>query len=68
MQELQVALMANAESLRNVYVEITEQPMGKGLRFRYISEGRTAGSIQGEHSTNEHRTFPSIKVRTKMPY
>lgn len=54
--------MANMDSLRNVYVEITEQPMGKGLRFRYISEGRTAGSIQGEHSTNEHRTFPSIKI------
>jgi len=50
------------ERLANAYVLIAEQPMGKGLRFRYISEGRTAGSIQGEFSTPERRTFPSIKA------
>ena len=43
-------------------VEIIEQPKPRELRFRYESEGRTAGSITGEFSTNERRSFPSIKV------
>ena len=33
-------------------------------RFRYECEGRTAGSILGKASTNEHKTFPSIKVES----
>lgn len=56
------------DPLANVYVEIAEQPMGKGLRFRYISEGRTAGSIQGEFSTPERRTFPSIKASAILDF
>ena len=32
-------------------------------RFRYECEGRFAGSILGKTSSNERKTFPSIKVR-----
>lgn len=44
------------------YVEIIEQPKSRGLRFRYECEGRSAGSVPGENSTNDHRTYPTIKV------
>ncbi|XP_061167101.1 putative transcription factor p65 homolog [Saccostrea echinata] len=45
-----------------IYVEITEQPKQRGLRFRYECEGRSAGSIPGENSTSEKKTFPTIKI------
>ncbi|KAJ6667038.1 hypothetical protein lerEdw1_019041 [Lerista edwardsae] len=32
------------------------------MRFRYQCEGRSAGSIPGEHSTDLNRTFPSIEI------
>ena len=44
------------------WVEIVEQPKSRGLRFRYECEGRSAGSVPGETSTNDHRTYPTIKV------
>ncbi|XP_052895493.1 proto-oncogene c-Rel-like [Anopheles moucheti] len=44
------------------YVEITEQPHPKALRFRYECEGRSAGSIPGVSTTTKHKTFPSIQV------
>ncbi|XP_052276378.1 putative transcription factor p65 homolog isoform X2 [Dreissena polymorpha] len=44
------------------YVEIVEQPKARGLRFRYECEGRSAGSIPGESSTPERKTFPAIKI------
>ncbi|KAK7468202.1 hypothetical protein BaRGS_00036563 [Batillaria attramentaria] len=44
------------------WVEIVEQPKQRGLRFRYQCEGRSAGSIPGENSTNEKKTFPTIKI------
>ena len=43
-------------------MEIVEQPRARGLRFRYECEGRSAGSIPGESSTTEKKTFPTIKV------
>uniref|UniRef100_A0A8C3UVD9 RHD domain-containing protein n=1 Tax=Catharus ustulatus TaxID=91951 RepID=A0A8C3UVD9_CATUS len=43
---------------------ITEQPKQRGMRFRYECEGRSAGSILGENSTEGSRTLPSIEVRT----
>lgn len=46
----------------NPYVEITEQPRQRGMRFRYKCEGRSAGSIPGEHSTENNRTYPSIQI------
>ncbi|XP_030331239.1 LOW QUALITY PROTEIN: transcription factor p65 [Strigops habroptila] len=43
-------------------VEILEQPKARGMRFRYKCEGRSAGSIPGEHSTESARTHPTIRV------
>jgi len=48
------------------WVEIVEQPKARGLRFRYECEGRSAGSIPGETSTPERKTFPAIKVTCKI--
>ena len=44
------------------YVEITEQPQSRKIRFRYECEGRSAGSIPGETSSQERRTYPTIRV------
>lgn len=44
----------------NVGVEIVEQP--KSMRFRYISEGDTAGSILGVNSTADKKTYPAIRI------
>ncbi|XP_041352913.1 putative transcription factor p65 homolog isoform X2 [Gigantopelta aegis] len=44
------------------YVEIVEQPKSRGLRFRYECEGRSAGSIPGERTSAEKKTFPTIKI------
>ncbi|KAL5009164.1 hypothetical protein ScPMuIL_014745 [Solemya velum] len=44
------------------YVQIIEQPKSRGLRFRYKCEGRSAGSIPGETSTQERKTYPAIKL------
>lgn len=46
------------------YVEIIEQPKQRGMRFRYKCEGRSAGSIPGERSTDTTKTHPTIKVGT----
>ncbi|XP_006122239.1 proto-oncogene c-Rel isoform X1 [Pelodiscus sinensis] len=43
-------------------VEIFEQPRQRGMRFRYKCEGRSAGSIPGERSTDSNKTYPSIEV------
>jgi len=50
------------------YVEIVEEPRARGLRFRYKCEGRSAGSLPGECSTSEQKTFPTIKVRRSFTY
>ncbi|XP_045581918.1 embryonic polarity protein dorsal isoform X2 [Procambarus clarkii] len=50
------------ESKRKAYVRILEQPQAKALRFRYICEGRSAGSIPGVRSTAENKTYPAIQV------
>ena len=44
------------------HTEIIEQPASKAIRFRYMCEGRSAGSILGASSTAHTKTFPSIKV------
>ncbi|KAM8945466.1 proto-oncogene c-Rel, partial [Pelodytes ibericus] len=44
------------------YIEIFEQPRQRGMRFRYKCEGRSAGSILGEHSTENNRIYPSIQI------
>lgn len=43
-------------------MEIIEQPKQRGMRFRYKCEGRSAGSIPGERSTDTTKTHPTIKV------
>ncbi|XP_061461692.1 transcription factor p65 isoform X2 [Rhineura floridana] len=43
-------------------VEIIEQPKQRGMRFRYQCEGRLAGSIPGERSTDTTKTHPTIKI------
>lgn len=45
-------------------MEIIEQPKQRGMRFRYKCEGRSAGSIPGERSTDTTKTHPTIKVST----
>ena len=61
---------ATGTSDRNAepWMEIIEQPRERGLRFRYQCEGRSAGSIPGEHSSNEKKTFPRIKVCDRLHY
>ncbi|KAM3932157.1 proto-oncogene c-Rel [Leptodactylus fuscus] len=45
------------------YIEIFEQPRQRGMRFRYKCEGRSAGSILGERSSENNRTYPSIQLQ-----
>ncbi|XP_043827224.1 transcription factor p65 isoform X2 [Dromiciops gliroides] len=47
---------------RGPFVEIIEQPKQRGMRFRYKCEGRSAGSIPGERSTDTTKTHPTIKI------
>nr|XP_033794512.1 proto-oncogene c-Rel isoform X2 [Geotrypetes seraphini] len=44
------------------YVEMFEQPKQRGMRFRYKCEGRSAGSILGERSTVNNKSYPSIQI------
>ena len=46
------------------HLVITEQPKQRGMRFRYECEGRSAGSILGESSTEASKTLPAIEVGT----
>ncbi|XP_029932382.1 transcription factor p65 isoform X2 [Myripristis murdjan] len=46
----------------NPFIEIIEQPKQRGMRFRYKCEGRSAGSIPGEKTNDNTKTYPSIKV------
>ena len=47
----------------HMYVEIIEQPVSDGARFRYKCEGRSAGCIRGVNSTEKNKTYPTIKVK-----
>eukprot|EP00061_Rhincodon_typus_P007167 g28568.t1 len=40
---------------------IVEQPKQRGMRFRYECEGRSAGSIPGENTTEQTKTLPTIQ-------
>ncbi|XP_044290765.1 transcription factor RelB isoform X2 [Varanus komodoensis] len=56
------------EPLQDVLLEpprlvITEQPKQRGMRFRYQCEGRSAGSILGECSTDTNKTLPTIELQ-----
>ncbi|NP_001158458.1 v-rel reticuloendotheliosis viral oncogene homolog-like [Saccoglossus kowalevskii] len=52
-----------APQVQRPFLEIVEQPKQRGQRFRYLCEGRSAGSLPGEHSTHDHKTFPSARLR-----
>uniref|UniRef100_A0A3B4Y5Y9 RHD domain-containing protein n=1 Tax=Seriola lalandi dorsalis TaxID=1841481 RepID=A0A3B4Y5Y9_SERLL len=43
-------------------IQIFEQPKQRGMRFRYKCEGRSAGSIPGEKSSDNNRTYPSLNL------
>uniref|UniRef100_A0A667XRK0 REL proto-onco, NF-kB subunit n=1 Tax=Myripristis murdjan TaxID=586833 RepID=A0A667XRK0_9TELE len=43
-------------------IQIFEQPKQRGMRFRYKCEGRSAGSIPGERSSDNSRTYPSLQI------
>ncbi|XP_075393387.1 transcription factor RelB [Tenrec ecaudatus] len=45
------------------HLVITEQPKQRGMRFRYECEGRSAGSILGESSTEASKTLPAVELR-----
>ncbi|XP_078516834.1 transcription factor p65 isoform X4 [Lissotriton helveticus] len=53
---------ASPPASQTPYVEIIEQPKQRGMRFRYKCEGRSAGSIPGERSTDTNKTHPTIKI------
>ncbi|XP_078389465.1 uncharacterized protein LOC144671433 isoform X2 [Cetorhinus maximus] len=42
---------------------IVEQPKQRGMRFRYECEGRSAGSIPGENTTEQSKTLPTIQIQ-----
>ncbi|XP_070620802.1 transcription factor RelB [Erythrolamprus reginae] len=42
---------------------IIEQPKQRGMRFRYQCEGRSAGSILGEGSSETNKTLPTIELK-----
>ena len=44
------------------FIRIIEQPKSNSLRFRYQCEGRGAGALQGQHSSQERKTFPKIQI------
>ena len=44
------------------FLEIIEQPKRRAMRFRYECEGRSAGSILGERSTDSFKSYPAVQV------
>ncbi|XP_069787615.1 proto-oncogene c-Rel isoform X2 [Narcine bancroftii] len=58
----QLPVMSRPPLQGEPYVEIIEQPRQRGMRFRYKCEGRSAGSIPGQNSKDNNRTYPSIQV------
>ncbi|XP_051900099.1 transcription factor RelB-like isoform X2 [Pristis pectinata] len=42
---------------------IMEQPKQRGMRFRYECEGRSAGSIPGESTTELNKTLPTVQIQ-----
>lgn len=46
----------------NVCVDIVEEPASGAMRFRYLSEGPSSGSLCGVHSTKEKKTSPAIRT------
>jgi len=51
------------KALKNVQVRIIEEPAENKHRFRYKSEGRATGTLLGENSTDEIKTYPRLQIR-----
>ena len=51
-----------AHNTNKPFIRIIEQPKSNSLRFRYQCEGRGAGALQGQHSSQERKTFPKIQI------
>nr|BAB47173.1 As-rel2 [Halocynthia roretzi] len=58
MDKMSMLFPSNAPAL-----VITEQPKQRGMRFRYECEGRSAGSIPGENTTQEKKTWPTVQIQ-----
>ena len=58
----EVTQEALEDELRNVQVSIIEQPAQSKHRFRYKSEGRATGTLLGENSTDDIKTYPKVKI------
>lgn len=54
--------MCDSGAKKGCFVEIVEQPRADAIRFRYGSEGRYAGAILGVNSTEDQKSYPSIRV------
>lgn len=46
-----------------ITVEVIEEPLPDGTRFRYENEGRSAARIKGANSKDKRKTYPTIKVK-----
>ena len=44
------------------WVEVLEQPKSTAMRFRYLCEGRSAGTILGVNASMAQKTYPTIRV------
>jgi len=55
-------LQPEIQDLSNVNIKILEQPASNEHRFRYRSEGKSVGALQGANSTAEVKTYPMIKI------
>ncbi|XP_078592663.1 transcription factor p65-like isoform X2 [Branchiostoma floridae x Branchiostoma japonicum] len=61
-RELAACRFQTVKEKKPPVIEIIEQPKARSLRFRYECEGRSAGSILGENSSPENRTYPTIRL------
>ena len=60
--EFQISEMF-ADSYREPFVKIVEEPAHNLYRFRYGSEGESAGAIPGEKQHYGGKSFPKISLQ-----
>ncbi|XP_051270623.1 proto-oncogene c-Rel [Dicentrarchus labrax] len=62
MDVLVPSMLGDPHLMAEPEIQIFEQPKQRGMRFRYKCEGRSAGSIPGEKSSDNNRTYPSLQI------
>ncbi|XP_072247572.1 proto-oncogene c-Rel [Leuresthes tenuis] len=62
MDVLMPSMLDDPHIMTEPAIQIFEQPKQRGMRFRYKCEGRSAGSIPGEKSSDNNRTYPSLQI------